>query len=128
MIAGRVNRYLDATAPLVVRGPNHATATLGFTIDTGFDGSVCLPPEQVAALQLVPLGTQLVILGDGSEAELAMYEAAVEWHGRLVLVPALEVEGGALLGMALLHGSRMTMDIVENGPLQIEPLRGSAAS
>jgi clan AA aspartic protease len=123
MIAGRVSRYLDATAPLVVRGPDRSAATIGCVIDTGFDGALCLPPEQVAALQLTPIGSQLVVLGDGSEAELALYEAAVEWHGRLVLVPALEAEGGALLGMALLHGSRMTMDIVENGPLQIEPLR-----
>jgi clan AA aspartic protease len=123
MIAGRVNGYLDAMVPLVVRGPNRGAATVEFTIDTGFDGSVCLAPEEVAALQLPPIGTQVVVLGDGSEAELALYEAAVEWHGQVVLVPALEAEGSALLGMALLHGSRMTMDIVENGPLQIEPLK-----
>ena len=80
------------------------------------------PPEQVAALRLVPLGAQIVVLGNGSEAELALYEVAVEWHGRLTVVPALEIEGGALIGMALLRGSRLAMDVVEDGPVRIEPI------
>jgi len=120
MITGRVSPQLEAAIPLALRGQNRTAATLRVVIDTGFDGSLCLPPEQVAAFQLIPLGAQVAILGDGSEAELAVYEVAVEWHGRLVIAPALEAEGGALLGMALLHGSRLTMDVVESGQLQIE--------
>lgn len=34
----------------------------------------------------------------------------------------LGIEGGALLGMALLHGSRLSMDVVADGPLRIEPI------
>jgi hypothetical protein len=34
----------------------------------------------------------------------------------------LEADGGPLVGMALLRGSRMTMDIEVGGTVMIEPL------
>ena len=122
MIAGRVSPQLEAVVPLRVWGRSHTVATLRFVVDTGFDGFVCVSAEQADALDLAPVGTQPVVLGDGSSARLKLFEAVVEWHGEHVPVPVLEVEGGPLLGMALLHGSRMTMDIVADGPLRIEPL------
>jgi len=122
VIDGRVTQDLEAVVPVTVRGRDRASATLSFTIDTGFDGYLCLPAEQVRGLDLAPVGAQVVVLGDGREAELDLYAAFVEWQGRLVPVSVLELEGGALLGMSLLHGSRVTMDIVAEGPLRIEQL------
>jgi uridine phosphorylase len=63
-----------------------------------------------------------VILGDGSETRVPVYRVAVRWHGRFVSVLALEMEGGALLGMALLRGSHVAMDVVGDGQLRIEPI------
>jgi len=122
MITGRVSPQLEAAIPLTLRGRDGTGATLRVVIDTGFDGSLCLPPDRVEALRLFPLGVQVVLLGDGTEAELGLYQVDVEWHGRLVVAPALEVEGGALLGMALLRGCRLTMDVADGGPVTIEPL------
>ena len=125
MIDGRVTQGLEAVVPVTVRGRDRASATLSFTIDTGFDGYLCLPPEQVAGLDLARVGAPVVVLGDGRQAELDLYSAFAEWQGRLVPVSVLGVEGGALLGMSLLHGNRLTMDVVADGPLRIDPLAGA---
>jgi hypothetical protein len=37
-------------------------------------------------------------------------------------LPVFESEAGALLGMALLRGSLLTLEIIEGGPVQIQPL------
>ena len=122
MIAGRVSPKLEAVVAVTVRGRNRTVAALRCVVDTGFDGCLCVSSEQVAGLDLAPVGTQPVVLGDGSEARLKLFEAIVEWHGQLVPVPVLEVEGGALLGMALLHGSQLTMDVVDDGAVRIGPM------
>lgn len=61
-------------------------------------------------------------LADGSPGVFMVHEVAVHWHGALLHVQALEIDGGALLGMGLLHGSRLTMDVLEDGPVHIEPI------
>ena len=35
---------------------------------------------------------------------------------------ALQADGGSLLGMSLLHGSRVTLDVVHRGSVSIAPL------
>lgn len=124
MITGRVTPHYEAAVSVVLRGRNRTFAPVQFVIDTGFDGCLCLPPEEVAALGLSPMGAQRVVLGDGSEAELVIYEVGVEWHGRLVEVTALEAEGAPLLGMAMLRGSLLTMEVVAAGLVRIDPIPG----
>ncbi len=123
MITGRVTQRYEAAIPVVLRGRNQAISRVVCVIDTGFDGCLCLPPEEVTALGLKQKGAQPVVLGDGSEAELFSYEVAVEWHGQLFLVAALGTQGVPLVGMAMLRGSRVTMDIVADGPVRVEPVR-----
>jgi len=123
MIDGCVTSERKAVVSLSLEGPSGQQRATNAVIDTGFTGYLALPAEQVSQLGLRFLGARIGVLADGRPAVLNAFRAVVEWHGERRSVPALEVQGSALLGMALLHGSRMTMDIVENGPLQIEPLR-----
>ena len=44
------------------------------------------------------------------------------WHEREREVIVLQADGGPLLGMSLLYGNRVTMDIVENGDVAIDEL------
>ncbi|MBM4031673.1 MAG: clan AA aspartic protease [Planctomycetes bacterium] len=119
---GRVSSGLEAIVPVVVGPAGGPAMTLACILDTGFDGFVALAPSQMAALGLRPAGTQRVTLGDGSEAHLPLYNVPILWHGRRLAVPALEVEGAPLLGMALLHGSEVGMQVVEGGFVRIEPI------
>lgn len=89
-------------------------------IDTGFTGYLMLPPATVDALSLPFLGTTPATLADGSTAALDVYEARVVWHGRERPVDVLASEGGGLIGMALLYGSRLTIDVVPGGLVVID--------
>ncbi|MBM4031671.1 MAG: clan AA aspartic protease [Planctomycetes bacterium] len=122
MITGRVTQRYEAAIPVVLRGRNQAISRVVCVIDTGFDGCLCLPPEDVAALGLTLKGAQPVVLGDGSEAELLSYEVEVEWHGQLFLVSALRAESVPLVGMAMLRGSKVTMEVVTHGGVRVEPM------
>jgi clan AA aspartic protease len=122
MTEGRVNAQRQAMLSVEVSAIQGASETAEMALDTGFTGFLALPSELIARLGLNCLGLKTAILADGREAILNQYEAVVDWHGGARRVPVLEVQGGALLGMALLDGSRVTFDVVENGPLRIEEL------
>lgn len=91
-------------------------------IDTGFTGHLTLPPGEVLRLGLTPLGSRYVTLADGSEAPLDVFRATVVWDGRRRNVRVFAADGGPLVGMALLSGSRLTVDVVPGGDLVIEAL------
>jgi len=122
MITGRVTSEREAIIAVEVRALGGRPETLEAVLDTGFTEFLALPVAAVTRLRLPYRGSQHVTLADGGETELATYRAIVEWHGHALPVSVLAIESGALVGMALLHGSRLTLDAVENGPLQIEPL------
>lgn len=125
---GRVSASGEAVLPLRVLAPASAQAApevvqsteVEVVIDTGFTGYLMLPLATVSTLSLPFLGTTPATLADGSTAALDVYEARVVWHGRERPVDVLASEGGFLIGMALLYGSRLTMDVVPGGVVVIE--------
>jgi hypothetical protein len=46
----------------------------------------------------------------------------VHWCGHTVEVLAVEADGGSLIGMALLRGHRLTVDVIDGGNVSIEKL------
>jgi predicted aspartyl protease len=50
MITGIVNGRLEATLQLTLRGPNGQIRSVKAVVDTGFDGSLTLPPALIIAL------------------------------------------------------------------------------
>jgi clan AA aspartic protease len=88
-------------------------------IDTGFTGHLTLPPETVRSLSLPERGFVEVELADGGMATLGVYEARVLWHGRPRRVPVYEADGGPLLGMSLLRGSTLTVEVIPSGEVTI---------
>ena len=91
-------------------------------IDTGFTGQLVLPPEAVDRLGLPGRGRQRAILADGRTVEVNVYLARVIWHGRERAVQVLATEGGPLVGMALLRGSRLRVDAAPDGLVLVEEL------
>ena len=88
-------------------------------IDTGFTGHLTLPPDVVRSLSLPERGFVDVELADGTTATLGVYEALVLWHDRPRRVPVYGADGDALLGMALLRGSTLTVEVVPGGVVEI---------
>ncbi|MBM4039133.1 MAG: clan AA aspartic protease [Planctomycetes bacterium] len=122
MITGRVTADHEARVRLQLRAADGSLRTVEVVIDTGFTEFLALPPDQIAALGLTPEGLQEIFLADGSPALLLGYEAAARWHDAEVTVEVLEVDGDALIGMSLLEGSLLTMEVARDGAVRIEPM------
>jgi clan AA aspartic protease len=122
---GRVDaRAREAVLPLRVLGRAVQRAEVEATVDTGFTGALCLPSELVRALSLPLVGRGVALLADGRTVETPVHRARVVWHGWERVVRVLSTEGGALVGMALLRGSRLTIDAAPGGDVRIEELPG----
>ena len=113
---------------LVVRvvGQDGRSADIEAVIDTGFDGHLLLPPSVVSSLSLPRIGSARPTLADGSIVLMTVHVAEVLWHGRSrpvrVLAAGQGPSGGALVGMALLRGSRLRVDVVPGGSVLVEEL------
>jgi clan AA aspartic protease len=120
MIRGRVTEARQVIIPLQIRGPNGQTESIEAMVDTGFDGLLALPPELVAKLEL-PYGmTRAYELGHGGSVEFDIHRATVLWDGQARDVGAVVSKGGALVGMAMLDGYRLSVDVVQGGEVRIE--------
>ncbi len=90
-------------------------------VDTGFDGELTLPRGLIRRLGYPYAGFTRGTLADGSAVRFDYHEGSLLWHGgeeRAVVV--LAADGNPLIGMALLRGSRLTIDAVPGGAVRIE--------
>lgn len=123
MLTGRVNSRIEAVVPLWIRGPEGRVLETEAIVDTGFSGALSLPRRIVDELGLLPQGRMLGVLADGSEAFFPLYQAILFWHGALHVIYVSVVESDPLLGMGMLHGSELAMQVVEGGEVAIRDLR-----
>lgn len=112
----------EAKVPLVVLGPNGGEQGVAAIVDTGFSGFLTLPSSVIGVLELPWLGRGQALIGDGSHHPFDLYRAIIIWHGmpRPVQVAAVETE--PLLGISLLYGHELRIQIVEEGAVIIEAL------
>ena len=121
MMTGRVTARREATLRLTVLGPDQRQHVADTVLDTGFNGFLTLPSHMIRALQLAFVGNRRATLADGSTVVLDLYLATILWHGQEREVLVLQAEGGPLMGMALLYGSRVVFHVVDDGDVLIEP-------
>ena len=123
MISGIVTAEIEAVVALRVRGPRNREFTTEVVIDTGFIGFLTFPSNVIADLELPFAGVTIAQLGDGSMVRTNTFKVWILWDGNELEARVLEADGGVLLGMSLLYGQRLTMDILEGGAVTITPLR-----
>lgn len=116
----------EAIRPLRISDPGRGGGQdcIRAVIDTGFTGHLTLSAELAISLALPELGSEELVLADGSTEVASVHRATIEWHARSRTIPALAVGGEALVGMALLAGSRFSMDVVPGGEVLIEERGG----
>ena len=122
MITGKITTNREAIIELEVIGLNQSTKKVEAVIDTGFNGYLTLPNDLINYLKLQRAGSRHVTLGDGNVVVLDVYLAMVLWHRQQREVLALEADGGSLIGMSLLYGSRLVLEVIDNGDVTIESL------
>jgi len=111
VIAGRVTIDREAVIPLSVRGPSGRRRLVEAVVDTGYDGWLSLPSSVIHYLGLAWIRTGPITLADGSEIEFNVYDAVVKWDGKLRHVTVDELEAAPLVGMALLSGHHLGIDV-----------------
>ncbi|MYD65769.1 MAG: clan AA aspartic protease [Chloroflexi bacterium] len=121
MIQGAVNAALQAVVGLPLRGPSGRVAEVEAVVDTGFDRFITLPARVVTELDLDFAGFNRVQLADGSEASLEIYVVTVHWDGRPRRVLAYVSDAAPMVGMALLAGHSLCVDVEPGGRVAIEP-------
>ena len=122
MITGMVNAHAEATIRLPVWAADGREQEMEAVLDTGFNGSLTLPPAVIATLGLRWRTRGLVMLANGTEDHCDIYTATVIWDGRPrnILVEAADTD--PLIGMALLYGHDVRIQVREGGRVSIEPL------
>ena len=122
MITGKIVNNQEASIELEVVGTDQLEK-IQTIIDTGFSGELTLPGDLIDRLGLPRIGDLPIILGDGYEVSVEMYLAIVLWHGEERIVQVLRTDDGKpLIGMSLLYGNRLILDIVTDGEVTIETL------
>ena len=113
---------MELQVPLELIASDGQIHAVEVVIDTGFDGSLCLPGHIIRRLDFPLYDDFVSTLADGREVEVPGYEGQILWHGRRRSVLVLETEGQSLLGMNLLWRNRITIDAYANGPIVVEEL------
>ena len=121
MASGAV-RGLVPIVTVSVMGKDGALRRFQAVLDTGFTGTVALPVADVQRLGLSNPQTEKVRFANGESGGCDVYQTNVLRDGTEMGADIYAIGAEPLVGMALLRGSRVTMDVAEGGPVVIEPL------
>jgi clan AA aspartic protease len=105
---------------LRVRGSRRQEREIDAVIDTGYTASLSLPPSLIASLGLRWKSSGRGLLADGSECLIDIYLAQVLWDGNERRVLVDEADTDPLIGMALLRGYELNMQVRSRGKVTIK--------
>lgn len=121
-ISGVVVDGREAVIPLTVLGAGGHSLETNAVIDTGFTGHLTLGPDLARGLNLPLLGSRYVTLANGATVSLDVYRSIVLWNGEERSVRVFAADGATLVGMALLNGNELCIQVTEDGTVTIQPL------
>ncbi len=107
---------------LKVKGRRGREQEIEAVIDTGYTASLTLPPAVIQGLGLRWQTVDRFKLADGSICVFDVYEAKVEWDGKVRQILVDEADAGPLVGMRLLKGRQLKMQIRYRGKVTIKRL------
>jgi clan AA aspartic protease len=119
MITGIVNADFEPIIALSICGSDGKVCTQDAIVDTGFNGWLSLPSDLIAELNLEWKRRGRAVLGDGTECVFNVYEAVVVWDGNLLTIPIDEADSEPLVGMSLMEGYQLTVQVFEGGHVEL---------
>ena len=91
-------------------------------VDTGFTESLLVPREIIEECGFEYAEDIDFLMGNGVSDLLPAFRGTMVWHGGEIDLFVVASEAGPLLGMRLLEGSRLSMDVLDGGSVTIQPL------
>lgn len=122
MITGVVNGDYEPIIRIFIYSNNGQIYERDAVVDTGFNGWLSLPPDLVVILGLPWQRRGRAILADGSESIFDIYEATILWDGQPVTIPIDEADSDPLIGMSLMEGYELIIQIVDSGTVTIKKI------
>lgn len=126
-MTGVVTDELEAVFSVTVLG-QYGHRLLKGILDTGFTDFLTLAPEVISALGLTYSHAVEGRLANGDIGRFDAYEAEIDWDGSRMAIVVLAANGGPLIGMSLLRGSLLCIEVVAGGEVYTEPLPNSDAN
>jgi clan AA aspartic protease len=125
MITGIVNADYEAIVRLRVQGPTGYEHEINAIVDTGFNGFLTLPPLLVTTLELTRLSRGRALLANGREELFDIHGVTVLWAGEERHVEVDSVDTTPLLGMSLLDGHDLHIQVADGGHVIIQSSEGN---
>lgn len=122
MIRGEVTPNREAVINLRVRNIAGLEIEIQAVVDTGFTDYISLPPDMVDALNLPWLYEVPMFLAGDVRVPFDAHTGWLGWDGEWREVEVLKADGDPLIGMSLLLGYRLCLDVLDGGPVTIEKL------
>ena len=104
-----------------LEGPAGETREIAAIIDTGFTGFLTVTPAVAVELGLPSHGTARATLADGSEITFPYYGVAVLRSGRRRYVEGDAADTTPLVGMRLLDGHSLYVEVEDGERVVTEP-------
>ncbi len=120
MIEGVVNAAYEPVIALAVQGQSGQSRDIEAVVDTGFNGFLTLPTTLVSELGLPFVSIGRATLADGSEIAYDVYGATVLWDGQALYVEADAANSTPLVGMMLLDGQDLNIQVRDGGRVVIQ--------
>lgn len=119
---GAVSSGREAILPLRVRGPAGDERQVPFVVDTGFTGKLTLSMDIIEALNLSRRAAGRAFLADGSMRRFESFNAEIYWGGAWMGVIVSALGEVPLLGMGLLEGRGLWVEVFPGGAVEVRPL------
>jgi len=123
MITGKVKSD-EARIRLKVMGRRGQEQQVEAVIDSGYTGALTLPPAMIAILGLRWRSVERATLADGSTCVFSVYVGKVLWDGQVRSILVDEADADPLIGMRLLRGHELKMQVRYRGKVTIKRLPG----
>lgn len=120
---GKVNSHNEVTVRIRAYGRLGRRRSMTAVVDTGYSGAITLPPRVIRALGFRHVGLSDAELGDGRTATFDVFAGRINWNGTRLVVEVDAANTDPLLGMELLKGFRLSVDVKPGGDVTISPLR-----
>ena len=120
MIQGVVNAAYEAIITIPLQGSEGPTREIEAVVDTGYSGFLTLPPGLVDELGLPFAYMGQAFLANDAEVDFDVHYLTVLWDGQPRDIEADATGSTPLVGMLLLHGHSLNIEVESGGPVVIE--------
>lgn len=121
MIIGAVKSD-EARIHLTVKGRQGREQEVEAVIDSGYTGALTLPPRLIGTLGLRWRSVDPATLADGSSCIFQVYVGQLVWDGKVRAILVDEAVADPLVGMRLLRGHELKMQVRAHGKVTIKRL------